>query len=118
MQVLHVFFDVNMNKSFRGLTQILEDKTKRGLHSGECAIFVGSRWNATKILYPDGVMLYWRGESVNSLTYERLKQLPMEVADALTFNLKSERALLTASTDTGGRKRYIPRSVTEDDLRT
>ena len=79
LHAAHCFYDVHMGASHKALTALIQTKTKGGLSKGECAIFVSKAWNAAKILFPGGTILYHRTLDGGPMTPQYLTNLPTRI---------------------------------------
>lgn len=89
-KVIHAFFDISMGLGFPGLGFILDEKLKRDLRDGECAVFVNAKWSAAKLIFPGKVMIYWRHGKPGGISYDELRKLPKQVAAELEFKRADE----------------------------
>jgi hypothetical protein len=103
-QVVHVFYDVYLGFSYDSLTEVMRRSAKKArLTGGEAAVFLNKAWTACKILYPDGLLLYFRPG--REITVEEIRSLPNRIASGrFKFSGALEASLIKASEKVSGKK--------------
>lgn len=103
--IVHIFYDVHMGTSHRGLKTLMNVKLKTDdLIEGEIVLFINAGWTAAKLLAPGNTLLYHR-TTHGKLTLDAIRELPMafggeslklssELASALLkkFNTQQKKA--------------------------
>lgn len=96
-KIVHVFYDVYLGFSYNSLREVMFNSAKKAtLAHGEAAVFLNKAWTGCKILYPDGLMLYYRPGTV--IAPEQIRSLPGRIGKGrYTFAGSSEASLVRTS---------------------
>jgi len=84
MKALHVFYNVFMGCGFLSLSEYLKKDLKRN----ECAVFVNKAKTACKILFPDGLLLYYK-PAAGILTPSAIADIPYIMGNKTGLQLES-----------------------------
>lgn len=84
MKAIMVFYDVYMGCGFQGLNNFL----KKDLKQRECAVFVNRKKTACKILFSDGLLLYYK-PAAGLLTPSAIADIPYIMGNKAGLQLES-----------------------------